>query len=152
MIFSFHQTNQGLPFQDSFANNLILPFSFKGDENGTVALVDTKNPDSALSSTVHARRITGFAFSTHRYGLRYRCSACDYIPLKAILFFRVKHREVLDLVILQRMISSKEQSKLNKVWFWRCVNVRFCSIWNWPIHRRDFSYSTHLTLRSLLAF
>ncbi|XP_047927110.2 methylosome protein WDR77 [Anser cygnoides] len=36
-----------------------------GDENGTVALVDTKNPDSALSSTVHARRITGFAFSTH---------------------------------------------------------------------------------------
>ncbi|KAM6333326.1 methylosome protein WDR77 [Alca torda] len=36
-----------------------------GDENGTVALVDTKNPDSALSSTVHARSITGFAFSTH---------------------------------------------------------------------------------------
>ncbi|KFV17767.1 Methylosome protein 50, partial [Tauraco erythrolophus] len=36
-----------------------------GDENGTVALVDTKNPDSALSSTVHVRSITGFAFSTH---------------------------------------------------------------------------------------
>uniref|UniRef100_A0A8C0FFM9 Methylosome protein WDR77 n=1 Tax=Bubo bubo TaxID=30461 RepID=A0A8C0FFM9_BUBBB len=36
-----------------------------GDENGTVALVDTKNPDSALSSTVHARSITGFAFSAH---------------------------------------------------------------------------------------
>ncbi|KAM6114353.1 methylosome protein WDR77 [Phoenicopterus ruber ruber] len=36
-----------------------------GDENGTVALVDTKNPDSALSATVHARSITGFAFSTH---------------------------------------------------------------------------------------
>ncbi|NXT23874.1 MEP50 protein, partial [Syrrhaptes paradoxus] len=36
-----------------------------GDENGTVALVDTKNPDSALSSAVHARSITGFAFSTH---------------------------------------------------------------------------------------
>ncbi|OXB84418.1 UNVERIFIED_CONTAM: hypothetical protein H355_010845 [Colinus virginianus] len=36
-----------------------------GDESGTVALVDTKNPDSALSSTVHARRVTGFAFSAH---------------------------------------------------------------------------------------
>ncbi|XP_010163185.2 methylosome protein 50 [Antrostomus carolinensis] len=36
-----------------------------GDENGTVALVDTKNPDSALSSTVHTRSITGFAFSAH---------------------------------------------------------------------------------------
>uniref|UniRef100_G1MZ87 Methylosome protein WDR77 n=1 Tax=Meleagris gallopavo TaxID=9103 RepID=G1MZ87_MELGA len=36
-----------------------------GDESGTVALVDTKNPDSALSSIVHARRVTGFAFSAH---------------------------------------------------------------------------------------
>ncbi|XP_027550922.1 methylosome protein 50 [Neopelma chrysocephalum] len=36
-----------------------------GDESGTVALVDTKNPDSALSATVHARSITGFAFSAH---------------------------------------------------------------------------------------
>ncbi|XP_030398826.1 methylosome protein 50 [Gopherus evgoodei] len=36
-----------------------------GDENGTVALVDTKNPDSALSSAVHSQTITGFAFSTH---------------------------------------------------------------------------------------
>ncbi|NWV07670.1 MEP50 protein, partial [Ptilonorhynchus violaceus] len=36
-----------------------------GDESGTVALVDTKNPDSALSAAVHARSITGFAFSAH---------------------------------------------------------------------------------------
>ncbi|KFP77775.1 Methylosome protein 50, partial [Acanthisitta chloris] len=36
-----------------------------GDESGTVALVDTKNPDSALSAAVHIRSITGFAFSTH---------------------------------------------------------------------------------------
>uniref|UniRef100_A0A8C0H138 Methylosome protein WDR77 n=1 Tax=Chelonoidis abingdonii TaxID=106734 RepID=A0A8C0H138_CHEAB len=36
-----------------------------GDENGTVALVDTKNPDFALSSGVHSQTITGFAFSTH---------------------------------------------------------------------------------------
>ncbi|NXK89786.1 MEP50 protein, partial [Formicarius rufipectus] len=36
-----------------------------GDESGTIALVDTKNPDSALSATVHARSITGFAFSAH---------------------------------------------------------------------------------------
>ncbi|XP_066060087.1 methylosome protein WDR77 [Chamaea fasciata] len=36
-----------------------------GDESGTVALVDTKNPDSALSSAVHTRGITGFAFSAH---------------------------------------------------------------------------------------
>uniref|UniRef100_A0A8D0GK05 Methylosome protein WDR77 n=1 Tax=Sphenodon punctatus TaxID=8508 RepID=A0A8D0GK05_SPHPU len=36
-----------------------------GDEMGTVALVDTKNPDSALSSAVHSQSVTGFAFSTH---------------------------------------------------------------------------------------
>ncbi|KAJ7331763.1 hypothetical protein JRQ81_013943 [Phrynocephalus forsythii] len=36
-----------------------------GDESGTVALVDMKNADSALSSPVHSRGITGFAFSTH---------------------------------------------------------------------------------------
>ncbi|KGL78741.1 Methylosome protein 50, partial [Tinamus guttatus] len=36
-----------------------------GDENGTVALVDTKMPDSALSAAVHSRSITGFAFSAH---------------------------------------------------------------------------------------
>ncbi|XP_014456601.1 methylosome protein WDR77 [Alligator mississippiensis] len=36
-----------------------------GDENGTVAVVDTKNPDSALSSAVHSQTVTGFAFSTH---------------------------------------------------------------------------------------
>ncbi|XP_062365513.1 methylosome protein WDR77 isoform X3 [Cinclus cinclus] len=36
-----------------------------GDESGTVALVDTKNPDSALSTAVHTRAITGFAFSAH---------------------------------------------------------------------------------------
>ncbi|NXI53715.1 MEP50 protein, partial [Chloroceryle aenea] len=36
-----------------------------GDENGTVALVDTKNPDSALSSSVHVRSIRRFAFSAH---------------------------------------------------------------------------------------
>ncbi|POI22465.1 hypothetical protein CIB84_013787, partial [Bambusicola thoracicus] len=51
--------------RDSFADNLILSSSPKGDESGTVALVDTKNPDSALSSIVHARRVTGFAFSAH---------------------------------------------------------------------------------------
>lgn len=55
--------------RDSFADNLILS-SPKGDESGTVALVDTKNPDSALSSIVHARRVTGFAFSAHRYCLK----------------------------------------------------------------------------------
>ncbi|KAH0618925.1 hypothetical protein JD844_018474, partial [Phrynosoma platyrhinos] len=38
---------------------------FEGDESGTVALVDTKNADSALSSPVHSRSITGFAFSAH---------------------------------------------------------------------------------------
>uniref|UniRef100_A0A8D2MRK0 Methylosome protein WDR77 n=1 Tax=Zonotrichia albicollis TaxID=44394 RepID=A0A8D2MRK0_ZONAL len=36
-----------------------------GDESGTVALVDTKNPDSALSAAVHTQAITGFAFSAH---------------------------------------------------------------------------------------
>ncbi|KFV61341.1 Methylosome protein 50, partial [Dryobates pubescens] len=36
-----------------------------GDESGTVALVDTKNPDAALSSSVHIRSVTGFAFSAH---------------------------------------------------------------------------------------
>ncbi|KFQ19547.1 Methylosome protein 50, partial [Merops nubicus] len=36
-----------------------------GDESGTVALVDRRNPDSALSSSVHTRSITGFAFSAH---------------------------------------------------------------------------------------
>ncbi|NWV24686.1 MEP50 protein, partial [Origma solitaria] len=39
--------------------------SLAGDESGTVALVDTKNPDSALSAAVHTRSITGFAFSAH---------------------------------------------------------------------------------------
>ncbi|KAJ7427915.1 Methylosome protein 50 [Willisornis vidua] len=39
--------------------------SYRGDESGTVALVDTKNPDSALSAAVHTRSITGFAFSAH---------------------------------------------------------------------------------------
>lgn len=43
--------------------------SLAGDESGTVALVDTKNPDSALSAAVHTRGITGFAFSAHRYGV-----------------------------------------------------------------------------------
>ncbi|KAL8160771.1 UNVERIFIED_CONTAM: Methylosome protein 50 [Gekko kuhli] len=36
-----------------------------GDENGTVVLVDTKKPDSALSTDVHSRSVTGFAFSAH---------------------------------------------------------------------------------------
>lgn len=41
----------------------------EGDETGTVALLDTKNPDSVVSSAVHSRSITGFAFSAHRYDL-----------------------------------------------------------------------------------
>ncbi|XP_042320963.1 methylosome protein 50 [Sceloporus undulatus] len=36
-----------------------------GDESGRVALVDMKNADSVLSSPVHSRSITGFAFSAH---------------------------------------------------------------------------------------
>ncbi|XP_066481076.1 methylosome protein WDR77 [Tiliqua scincoides] len=40
-----------------------------GDENGTVALVDTKNPNSVASSAVHSRSITGFAFSAHSSSL-----------------------------------------------------------------------------------
>lgn len=66
---------------DNFANIFVLFSSPEGDESGTVALVDTKNPDSALSSTVHARNITGFAFSTHRYSLIYWHRMCDYIHL-----------------------------------------------------------------------
>uniref|UniRef100_A0A098LXB7 Methylosome protein WDR77 n=1 Tax=Hypsiglena sp. JMG-2014 TaxID=1550645 RepID=A0A098LXB7_9SAUR len=36
-----------------------------GDESGMIALIDTKNPDTIISSTVHSRSITGFAFSAH---------------------------------------------------------------------------------------
>uniref|UniRef100_A0A8D0DHZ5 Methylosome protein WDR77 n=1 Tax=Salvator merianae TaxID=96440 RepID=A0A8D0DHZ5_SALMN len=36
-----------------------------GDESGSIVLVDTKKADSAISSPVHSRSITGFAFSAH---------------------------------------------------------------------------------------
>lgn len=62
-----HQANQGRYFDRTvFAVNFNPP-SLPGDEGGTVALVDTKNPDSALSAAVHTRGITGFAFSAHGY-------------------------------------------------------------------------------------
>ncbi|XP_074044518.1 methylosome protein WDR77 [Macrotis lagotis] len=39
-------------------------FAF-GDENGTVYLVDIKNPDSLLSSSVHSQSVTKLVFSPH---------------------------------------------------------------------------------------
>lgn len=126
LLFDFHQTNQGLFFShDNFANNLILPSSLKGDENGTVALVDTKNPDSALSSTVHARSITGFAFSTHRYSLMYWHRMCDYIYLKALFVFRVKPMRALVLVFLpgRSIVKNRVNQTTSHFFDKKCVNV-----------------------------
>ncbi|KAF4796182.1 hypothetical protein TURU_086404 [Turdus rufiventris] len=59
------QTEAGVADLCWLADRGILVASDSGDESGTVALVDTKNPDSALSAAVHTRGITGFAFSAH---------------------------------------------------------------------------------------
>lgn len=108
---------------DNFANNLIPSSSLEGDESGTVALVDTKNPESALSSSVHDRRITGFAFSAHRYSLIYWHGMCDYIHLKALFVFRVKNVRVLVLVFLSRAII---KNRVNQclTFDMKCVNVQ----------------------------
>lgn len=103
----------------NFTNNFVLPSSLKGDENGTVALVDTKNPDSALSSTVHARSITGFAFSTHRYSLIYWHGTCDYIHLKALFVFRVKPMGVPVLVSLSRRSIANNRVNQATSHFWQ---------------------------------
>lgn len=136
---------------DDFANNFILPSSLKGDENGTVALVDTKNPDSALSSTVHARSITGFAFSTHRYSLICWRRMCDYIYLKALFVFWVTPMRLLVLVFSSRLIV-KNRVNLTTSHFWQdvceCTWEHFCSIQNyWPTHCGDFSIYSHLCLK-----
>ncbi|XP_017653897.1 methylosome protein 50 isoform X4 [Nannospalax galili] len=39
--------------------------SYRGDENGAVSLVDTKNASCILSSAVHSQCVTGLAFSPH---------------------------------------------------------------------------------------
>ncbi|KAM9243841.1 methylosome protein WDR77 isoform 3-T4 [Dugong dugon] len=39
--------------------------SYRGDENGTVSLVDTKNASYALSSAVHTQCVTRLVFSPH---------------------------------------------------------------------------------------
>lgn len=129
---------------DNFANNLVLSSSLEGNESGTVALVDTRNPESALSSTVHDRRITGFAFSAHRYSLIYWQGTCDYIHFKALFVFRVKNVRVLVLVFLSRGII---KNRVNQclTFDMKCVNVQntCCVQGYWPTHWGDFSDYSH---------
>ncbi|XP_053249454.1 methylosome protein 50 isoform X2 [Podarcis raffonei] len=81
-----------------------------GDESGTVVLVDTKNTDSALSSPVHSRSITGFAFSAHSSPLLASISEdCSVVVLDSSFSEVFRNRSHRDFV------KGLSWSPLNKV-------------------------------------